>query len=792
MKPLLTFLLCLLSLSLFSQHYVVTGKVTDAQNRQPMAFVNIVVNEGQYGGMSDINGKYEIVTEQPIRTLRFSCLGYEVLEKKLAYDDTRVNVALKPTVFQLGEVTIEAGENPAHRIIDSVLAHRKDNHPNSLDSYIYNSYDQMVFTIDSSKVMAPTDTMGKTAPASFLEQLVKKNDLMIMETYSEVLFRAPDQLRQNVLGTKMSGSQDPQFVYLASKMQSSSFYDDLVNIAGTNYVNPISRNSKYHYSFALEAVTPAGGLDSLYTISFHPMPGSVFNGLRGTMAIHSDGWALLNVKAEPDQQSGLFTITIQQLYQKIAGHWFPSQLNTNLVVPQVAVAKDGYAFPIMAVGKSYISNVSLNPDIDRNEFSEVEVYIDRNAAFRNDDFWNLRRIDSLTQRVLNTYRFMDSLTAGTNLFDRMLLLSTKLMDEMALPLGPIDLNLGSMFRLSGFRGFYAGLHVSTNDRLSRHVRLSAFGGYWTKLKDFDYGGEAKWLIDPQRQMELGVRYNHRSSAIGEFGGFGESANMLSENEYRYTFYENVMARGNTAEVFYNTRLLRHFKVFLTFGNYRKYYHLPPYDLLPTAHFTNAEIKFRFAYKEKFVSTVKGVQSLGTEYPIVWLAYQHSFKDVLGGEYEFDRVKFQLEKDFQTRYRGKSSVLLQAGYASAGCPVQETFNLMGSYEKFGLYSPGSFATMRESEFFCNRFVALFLSHDFQGTLWTPNVSWFKPQLTLSTALGWGTPTMTQGYFESGFVVKGLLNAPFVSLGAGVFYRYGPYALPKTIDNFAFKYSMTFNL
>ena len=119
-------------------------------------------------------------------------------------------------------------------------------------------------------------------------------------------------------------------------------------------------------------------------------------------------------------------------------------------------------------------------------------------------------------------------------------------------------------------------------------------------------------------------------------------------------------------------------------------------------------------------------------------------------------------------------------------------MLGSYELVGLYSPGSFGTMRESEFFCDRFVSLFLWHDFQGTLWDPGLLFFKPQLTLSTALGWGSPTMTQGYFESGIVVKGLLNMPLVNMGAGVFYRYGAYAYPKTFDNFAFKYSITFSL
>ena len=775
MKPLLSFLLCFLSLSLFSQHYAVSGKVTDSENRKPLAFVNIVVNEGQYGGMSDINGKYEISSDEPIHTLKFSCLGYQTLEKAVE-GGQRVNVALEPKAFQLGEVTVEAGENPAHRIIDSVMAHRKENHPNSLDSYQYNVYDHMVFTADTN----------------VLNGLLKKNDLMVMESFSEVLFRAPDQLRQNVLGTKMAGSKDPQFVYLASSMQSTSFYDETVTIAGTDYVNPISRNSKSHYFFNLESVMPAGGADSLYVISFHPMMGSTFDGLRGTMTIHSDGWAVLNVKAEPDQQSALYTISIQQLYQKVMGHWFPKQLNTNLTVSQIAVEKDGFASPIMAVGKSYITDVILHPDLKRSQFSEIEVLVSRDAAYRDDEFWTQHRIDSLTERILNTYHFMDSLTEGNDIFDRMLNTTTKMINESAVSLGPVDLNLGSMFRLSALRGFYAGLHLSTNDRFNPHIRLSGFAGYWTRLKDFDYGFEGKWLIYPPLQEEFGWRFAHKSTAIGEFSGFGEGGNILSENEYRYTFYENVMARGNWAEFFYTTRFARHFKGFLTFGFGDRNYYLPPFDTLPTAHFTMGELKLRFAYNEKFVGTPHGIQSLGTDYPIVWLSYQRFFKGVLDGDYGFDRIKFQVEKDFQTRYVGKSSVLLQAGYASAGCPVQETFNMLGSYELVGLYSPGSFGTMRESEFFCDRFVSLFLWHDFQGTLWDPGLLFFKPQLTLSTALGWGSPTMTQGYFESGIVVKGLLNMPLVNMGAGVFYRYGAYAYPKTFDNFAFKYSITFSL
>ena len=791
MKHLLAVLFCFLSSALFAQSHAVSGKVTDAKNRQPLAFVNIVVNDGQYGGMSDIDGKYTVQAPEPIRTLTFSCLGYEPQTLTVDGADKRINIALKPTVFQLGEVTIKAGENPAHRIIDSVMAHRKDNNPNALDSYRYQLYDQMVFTIDSSNFGDIINSNQDAGRVPYFESLLRKSDLMIMETVTEVLFRQPDQLRKNVLGAKMSGAKDPQMMTLVGQMQSSTFYDETVSIANTDYVNPISRNSKQHYFFNLESVSPAGAGDSLYVISFHPKQGSTFDGLRGTLTIHSDGWALQNVKAEPDKQGGLYTISILQLYQQVDGYWFPKQLNTNLLFPSIVADIDGYVFPMVAIGKSYVTNVELHPDIHNRAFSEVEVLVHEDAAYRDDAFWTQHRIDSLTERVLNTYHLMDSLTEGNNLFDRVLGVSDKLLQETAVSLGLVDLDLGHVIRLSALRGWYFGLHLATNDSFSRHFRLSAFGGYWTKLRDFDYGFEGKWLVDRQRQMELGARFAHKSATLGEFSAFEGGGNLLSEREYRYNYYENIYTRGDFAEVFYQTRLARHFKAFLTLGTYDKRYLLDPFDKLP-ARFTNAELKLRFAYGEKFVGTTKGIQSMGTDYPVVWLSYQHSFKGVLGGEYEFDRVKFQVEKDFQTRYWGMSSALLQAGYASAGCPLQETFNLLGSYEPFGLYSPGCFATMREDEFFTDRFVSLFLSHDFQGSLWSPHSSWFKPQLTLATGMGWGAKTMERGYFESGLVVRGLLNLPLVNIGAGVFYRYGPYALPKTIDNFAFKYSITFAL
>ena len=113
-------------------------------------------------------------------------------------------------------------------------------------------------------------------------------------------------------------------------------------------------------------------------------------------------------------------------------------------------------------------------------------------------------------------------------------------------------------------------------------------------------------------------------------------------------------------------------------------------------------------------------------------------------------------------------------------------------------------IKDHEFFCDRFVALYLSHNFSGMLWKTNSAWFRPELSVITNIGWGDmkraeaytlknfKTMEKGYFESGIVVNGLLATPLTKIGVGAFYRYGPYSMPNVWDNFAWKWCASISL
>lgn len=800
---------------LFSQNYTISGKVTDAQNLQPLAFVNIVVNEGLYGGMSDIDGRYTISSPEAITSIHFSYIGYETKHITEIENQKKMNVSLTPITIELQEATVDAGENPAHRIIDSVMAHRTQNNPSSLHSYSYKLYDKMVFTVDSSRFEAAkkNDTIPDSDIKIF-DSILRKNDLMVMETATEVKFLNPDHLLQNVLGAKVAGMKDPTFLYLVNQMQTVSFYEEDVKIIGTAYLNPLSKGSKSKYFFNIESATPTHDGDTLFAISFHPYKDSNFDGLTGVLNINSDGWAVQSVKAAPTENTGFLQPNIQQLYKKIDGQWFPYQFNINLLAPSALVAMDNNEFPLVAIGKSYLTEIKINPEISKREFSELEIIVDKDAAYRDEQFWMQRRIDSLSARTQATYVFMDSLTKDNNILDRVLGATTELIQDGTMPLGKISLDLGRIVRFSKQKGWYFGMGVFTNDRFSRIVELNAFGGYWLRIRDWDYGAGVAISLNRQKQMALRLNFYNRSEAIGEFNEMQESYNMLGQKDYRFTFFENISVRQSALEVGYETRFARHFKAFLTLGNYyndyRELFFINAIDVKNPAIFTIGEIRLRFAYNEKFMSDIKGLRSLGTNAPIVWFSYKHSFKDFLRSEAEFDRFKLQIEKNFYSRSLGITQIMLQVGYATESCPVMETFTPIGSNVKFGLYAPGSFSTMYENEFFCDRFTALYLSHNFSGLLWSPNSQFFKPELTIATNLGWGdmrrnnnqpitnfrtgefAKSMNKGFYESGIVVNGILSTPIAKIGVGVFYRYGPYAFPKTWNNFALKFCATLSL
>lgn len=793
------------AVSAHAQVFSVNGTVMDSVTKQKLAFVNIIINDdGTLGTTTDIDGNFSISSKKDIKSLTFSYVGYQ--KKHVLAEDLSKKILLSPISYQLQEVVFKAGENPAHRIIDSVVKNRKRNNPEMLDYYSYTIYDRMVFTVDTTEV----------ADSVFMDfgKLWRENDLMVMETVSEIFHKKSHKNKREIKANKVSGLKNPQYFYVLDGMQSFHFYDDFITVYEKNYVNPITPGSKSRYFFGLESVMPTAEGDTLYIISFKPRRNATFDALKGVMTVTSDGWAVVNVKAEAADKTNTLDVKIQQLYSKINDSvWFPVQLNTDIIFVRM-LAQDnaimiGTGTPennntsLNGIGKSYISDINITEPIDNKKFGSTDIDLAEDSGMKDENYWKYYRNDSINERISNTYKVIDTIVEdmveeiGID-FDQILNTTNTILKDGAIPWGKVNIGLSDILKYNIGNKLYLGLGVKTNEKLSKHIRFGGYIGYWFGPKHGNTGADIDLKFNLKQDFGLRLSIDHKYDAVGNYGFINQNS-MLNESNFKY-FYIKWTTLNTTAAAELSSRFANVCKGFVKFSLSDKemydWYVYNPGDTTYNSRFrvTTLDFKVRIAPGERYMLTNKGLATVTPGRPVIWLSYQKGLKGVLDCPFNFDKIQAQLTYSFVTRYIGKTTITLQAGYVFGDTPIFENFNIYANNNGFALYSTESFATMHINEFICDKFALLFFTHNFGKFFKT---KYFSPEFIFVTNVGWGDidnvqqhggmelKSMKDGFYESGMVFDNLLKISTSKWGVGVFYRYGANSFDNVGDNFSFK-------
>jgi hypothetical protein len=806
------FCFLILSLLLFTsfleaQTFKLSGQVTDAGTGENLAFVNIIINQGVYGGTTDIDGKFSITSNEIIQTLKLSFVGYHSLEIKPEADVAFQRLSMEPKVHTLDEVTVLPGENPAHRIINLAFQYADSNNPQKLPAFRYKAYDKIVFTVDTNQITGTTGKKNNQTEDLRLGEFLSQRDLFLMETVTERSYITPGQTHEKVLASRMSGFSDPVLVFLISQLQSTDFYDEMIRISDKNYINPISRGSTRKYLFILQDshVTETG--DSVFMISFRPMLNTNFDGLQGIININSDNWAIQNVQAQPYRQEKGLSISIQQLYEKIEGRqWFPVQLQTDIQFNDARLSDGNKTHPLFVSGKSYLRNIELSPQFINKDFNHIALEINKGELQRDAAWWIGQRIDSLTARDMETYRYLDSIGRVARL-DRLAGGLASLM-QGRLPVGIFEIELNRLFRYNDFEGFYTGLGLKTGPGFSNYFTA---GGYW----GYSFGDQrAKYgiglgLSSPGRtQAALRLSYDDAAEESGHVKTWDDLPNPFNEQNYRLLFI-NRMDYSRRLNAGFSIRALQHAEWRMGLSSETRtttynYFFGNQNEAVPENQqyrFTNLHAGVRFAFNEKFMQTERGLVSMGTKFPLLSFTYTRGLTSI-GSDYEYNKFDLQLDYSFYKAYWGKTSISAQMGLIEGSLPYPVLYNSPSSWRSLALFAPNSFATMRMNEFVSDRHVYIFLSHDFGKLL--IRKSWFEPSVVLHTNIAYGSLSHPEthhfidikapdhGYYESGILLRNLVNLPLTKLGAGLFYRYGPYGFKKSHENIGYKISMSLGI
>lgn len=780
---------------LYSQHSI-KGKVIDATTKQPLAFANVEINNTNLQGTSsDIEGLFSYKSTSEIHTLTCNYMGYENFSMPISKNQMQVVIELVASKFSLTEVVIESGENPANAIIRKVIANKDSNNPEKISSFKYTCYNKVVYDFkEKTKIKRKQDSLTLKA--------FKGSHIFMMESVTERKFITPDISEEVVVASKVSGFKNPTFASVATDMQPFSFYQDNIKLFDINYLNPISKGSLKKYKFRIED-TIYQKKDTVYVLSFKPLKNKNFEGLQGFLYINTNKYAVQNVIASPFEK-GKIDIKIQQQYTFVDNkYWFPEQLNYALIFNEFPSPELGMAID----GKSYISKVEVDVPLNKKEFSLESVWIDENAIKRDSAYWESFRPEKLSSEEKRTYKFIDSIGQKANL-DSFLKLMEKL-PKGRIPISYIDLDLSKTFGYNKYEGLRLGTGIYTNEKLFKKLSLGGFFGYGLKDHDWKYGGEVLYEISKKKEIIIGAKWQQNLMETGNYGLNSYEPGLY--NFRNYIGFQYDMIRQSNLN--FSFRTMRYLKFKADFNHTET---TPMYEYVfqnngqNLTNYTNTDltVNLRFAYKEKFINSLNQTYGLGTKYPVLNLSYSKGIKNVMNGDFNYNKIEASVVQSFFTKNFGQTTYRFEAGFVDNPLPYGLLFTGEGSYEKgSAIIMNNTFQTLEPYEFLSDRYVNLFLSHNFGGLLFKSGK--FQPGVTWHNNIGWGNlsdksvhqlipfKTKDKIFTETGLQIDNILKVNYlnianIGLGFGVYYRYGAYSNPEFNDNLVFKFSMAFSI
>ena len=769
----------------------ITGQVVDEKTNEPLAFVNLILSNGNGGATTDIDGNFKITIPEGVH-VKITYVGYEPQSYYPDNASTAV-IKLKSKAVEIGEVVIVAGENPADIIMRKLIRNKNTNNPEK-KSHKFESYNKTVYS--GSTKMFP-EIKDPNAIQKNILNYVDNNHLLVMETVNELIYQPPNKKKETVLANKMSGFSEFQFILTPTDFQPFTVYKDFIKIMDKNYLSPICNSCVQQYFYNIKDTLYEGN-DSVFILSYQPSKGKNFEGLKGVLYINSNGYALQNLIAEPANKK-LVGASIQQKYVLVDGkHWFPSQLNSTLEFYELGMKIDN---------RSYIKNVVMFPVIDKGTFDRINLATAINSNTKDSLYWIENRATELTEKEIGTYQNMQKM-ADTIALDDVAKFAQHVRRDNGIPIGKITLPFERFVNLTEYEGLRLGTGIYTNYKLSRYFKLGGFGAYGFKDDAFKYGGSLEiYPTGFKQDLLFHASYDNDVYENGKMRFLNDvrysASNLFLSNVHTYKNY-TAAVQGRFAK-FVQARV----ELKQSSKSIKSNYSYKPMEESPYSvrSYTNNEavLKMRYAYGERFTRMGNFEYSLGTKFPVIWVNYTKAFK-TWGGDFDYSKVEAMFQYTFPTKAFGETILNMSGGKTFGDALLPDIYFGDGVYapDNF-IYESETFQTMGSYEFLSDEYLEIHINHNFKYLLFGQGK--FAPQVELiqSVALGRLTSasqhnlidfnTLEKGYFESGILFRNIIkfnvmNIGYGGLGGGAFYRWGDYAYAETMDNIVFKATMDF--
>lgn len=674
-RTVLLGILLLLAGIVAGQSTRVRGKITDAKTGEVLPLVNVVFKGTTIGVTSDFDGLYVIETREPVSELQVSFVGYEPQTVKIiptAFN--AVDFQLVPITFDLEEVKVRPGENPAHAILRNVSDNKKRNNPDEIALYNCTTYTKMELDLTNINPWFKNKKLQKNFGFIFEHMdtsvITGKSFLpvMISEATADYYHRKnPSFSREIVKASRISGiEEDYTLAQFTGHLHGNvNLYDNYIDVFDVKFASPLSDHGLLYYKYFLVDSMQVNGRKT-YKIRFHPK-GMSTPVLDGEVNIDSASWALQSANVK--MMKGLNVNWIRHLVIETKSRlindsvWFPKQ---DKIFADFSIVMSDSAKVVSFLGHRQVdyTHVRLNEPIPAEVLKlDNNVVISRDVLKNDESYWDSIRPFALSDKEKQIYGMVDSIKNVPLYHNIYTLLSTVLggyYDTKYVGIGPYY-KMFSFNKLEGAR-FQLGLRTTTD--FSRKIRLSGYGAYGTKDNHFKGGGGIEYMVNELPTSKLKLAYKHDAVQLGAGVNAFTEGNILS----------SVFSRGNNdrlslvnqGDISYEHEWRQ--GISNTFAAQMRTIFSSPYVpfVRPDGQVVNSiqtfslQLKTRLSRDEIVVRKTFDKFSLGSDYPIVGIDLSMGVKGMFKNDYEYYRVVGTVLYDLGIPPIGTSKFIINGG------------------------------------------------------------------------------------------------------------------------------------
>lgn len=742
---LFTFLLVLASSS-FSQQssYIIQGKITDANTNEPIPFANVIFKGTTIGTTTDFDGRYKLTTRTIGDSLTVMVVNYKKKTKKVKKTPTQnLDFQLEQSTFELGEVIIEAGENPAFPIIRKARENRKLYNQDNIEAYEYKSYVKVDISIDkisenfrNSKTFKPYAAMFDSLKTAAGEDGKIVLPFFVSEQLSDVYYlRNPERNKSIVKANKITGLVLDNFqifeTFIGRVFQDYNFNNNFQMILDRSFITPLAAGCFGYYDYYIMD-TVLVEQDSCFEIKVKAKRPQdlAFN---GKIWITQNGYALRRLDLEVTNAANLNFVERYKIQQDLepqeGNKWMPTKSR---------VLIDGQEFGDSAVGligKFYIAN----KDFVLNKPKELSFYrdpvvIEMASRTLSNDYWQAERRKMITDAVAveNSYKVLDSLRKSERLtFIRR---TIRTLWDGYYDFGNVQ--LGHWYTLFGHNkveGFRLQATAQTTINWNYNWILKGHVAYGFKDQKVKYMGQAEYFLDRNKWKKIGLRHTYDMERLGVDPDFLEShvfLNWLFLFSSQFGYLER-MSLSRQTRIWYETDHWHGWtsKFMLMQKNYNPQivttnpkpqdnYVFAWYDDNNTLHtdYDVMEATFVTSYSKRRLWLVEDNWRLGTEAlktPLWTFKAVVGFKGLIGSDFTFQKLSLNVMQKWRTGYFGQMDYSITAQTVFGRVPYPEAIIFQGNEPVFA--AEKAFNMMNFFEFVADKSIEGIILHHFDGLL-----------------------------------------------------------------------------